>query len=143
VKLGGAHLVYRFQIDFDQPVKLSSITETALGDYQTGNNDSVLRLCANIRCLDDNSNVLSTLSTAGLPETLISYTLATGAIGQTFILEEFDNSTVGRYRSHIGVAFQPACILPTGEQFQIPTTGLGSDSPPSSGWQFSSPPHPL
>jgi hypothetical protein len=100
--LNGSHLIYRFRLDFDQSVKVTSVTEDGLGDRVTCGS-SFLRL------LDKNENVIATLSTFGLPEALLSYTLnANGPAGQTFFVDEFDCSTVGRYRDHIGISFTAA-----------------------------------
>src|SRR5439155_21644271 len=54
---------------------------------------------------DKNRVVLAKLSTAGFPGTVITYTLnANGVAGSTFFLDEFDNSTNGRYRRQIAIS---------------------------------------
>lgn len=102
--VNGAHLVYRFQLPFNQPVSINSVTVTGTGDYYSGGNAAVLRL------LDQNRSVLATLSTTNLPSGPIStYTLnGNGAQGQTFFIDEFDYSTNGRYRSQITIDASPA-----------------------------------
>ncbi len=100
--LSGAHLVYRFRIDFGQQVDLDAIVVSGLGDYSSGGSAAVLRV------LDENGNVLATRSTSGQPCCTVSqYTLPLdGVAGQTFFIDEFDYSTNGRYRDHIAVSYR-------------------------------------
>ena len=111
VVLNGAHLIYRFQIAFPQPVQLNSVTVTGGGDYASGGSNAVLRL------LDQSENVLGSLSTTYLQYNCpVTYTLSvSGASGQTFYIDEFDYSTVQRFRSQITIAFTGSCTIPTAE----------------------------
>jgi hypothetical protein len=100
--LSGADLVYRFRIDFGQQVDLDAVVVSGLGDYSSGGGAAVLRV------LDENRNVLASLSTSGRPCCTVSpYTLPlSGVSGQTFFIDEFDYSANGRYRDHIAVSYR-------------------------------------
>lgn len=103
------HLLYRFRIDFKQPVKINSVDIVGLGDYTSGGNAAVLRL------LDANSQPLATLSTSYLGAGFCvpqAYSLnANGVTGTTFFIDEFDYSTTSAYRSHIGINFTNVSAL--------------------------------
>ena len=101
--LNGAHLVYRFRIDFTQAVHLDAVAVSGLGDYSSGGSNAVLRI------LDANRNVVAVLSTTRQPCcTQGSYLLTPSNIsGQTFFVDEFDYSTNGRYRDHIALSYRP------------------------------------
>ncbi len=76
-------------------------SETLIG-YSSGGGAAVLRV------LDENRNVLASLSTSGQPCCTVSpYTLPlSGVSGQTFFIDEFDYSANGRYRDHIAVSYR-------------------------------------
>jgi hypothetical protein len=96
--LNGAHLVYRWRLDFSAPVEISSITMAGFGD-QRGN--SLMRL------LDAQSNVLSTQQLTGY-NTFSTNTLGgSSVVGTTFYYDEYDLSTDGRYRSYLTAAYSP------------------------------------
>jgi hypothetical protein len=99
--LNGAHLVYRFQIQFPQAVQLNSITVVGSGDYNSGGSSAVLRL------LDQDMNVIGSLSTSNLNSQVCpnTYTLnVSGVSGQTFFVDEFDYSTNMRFRQSIAMS---------------------------------------
>jgi Tol biopolymer transport system component len=100
--LNGAHLLYRFRIDFGQAVNLDAVVVSGLGDYSSGGSAAVLRV------LDANRNVVAVLSTTGQPCcTQSSYRLLPSNVsGQTFFIDEFDYSTNGRYRDHIALSYR-------------------------------------
>jgi hypothetical protein len=90
----GACLVYQYELSFDQPVDLSSITFT--GDAFNG---STFQLISPTLGLLDTAQFSS--GNVGHPVSFIFNT--PGATGTSFILDEFDFSTVWRYRSDIVV----------------------------------------
>jgi hypothetical protein len=110
--LNGAGLVYRYELDYDQPVFISSIV--VQGAAFNGPN-SVLRL------LNAQHTVLDSTATFG-GNTFQTITLNTpGATGSVFFLDEFDTSSTWRYRSNItinatAVAPEPGslCLLAAG-----------------------------
>ena len=133
--LNGAHLIYRFQITFPQSVSVSSVTVMGGGDYNSGGQSAVLRL------LDQNRNVLGSLSTSGLNSQtcMNTYTLTvTNASGTTFFIDEFDYSTDERPRLRIAVQTCPVngpCITapsdgasPQSEFVALSGTGTPGDS---------------
>src|ERR1700744_210829 len=95
----GAHLVYRWQLSFDVPVKITAITMTGFGD-NSGN--------AKMRLLDSNGNVIGKQPLTGYNMLTTPVLTPKAATGQVFYYEEYDSSTDDRYRSFLGVTFQPA-----------------------------------
>jgi hypothetical protein len=96
--LNGGHLVYRWKLDFDEPVLIESVTMAGLGD-QTA--DSQMRL------LDDHKHVIASLPLTGYN------TLATNVLhadkharGKTFYYDEFDVSWDARYRTTLKVSYR-------------------------------------
>jgi hypothetical protein len=91
-----AYLVYRYQIRFDNPVRLQS---TRVDGAAFNGPDSAVRL------LDADQKEISTVATSG-GNVHAGFTLnAKSSWGQTFYLEEFDTSTTWRYRDKIIVNF--------------------------------------
>jgi hypothetical protein len=92
--LNGAGLVYRYELDYDQAVTISSIV--VQGAAFNGPN-SILRL------LNAQRTVLDSIATSG-GNTFQTFTLNTpGATGTVFFLDEFDTSTTWRFRSDITI----------------------------------------
>jgi hypothetical protein len=96
--LNGGHLVYRWRLDFDEPVLIQSVTMAGLGD-QTANSQ--------MRLLDDHKNVIASQPLTGYN------TLATNVLhadkharGKTFYYDEFDVSWDARYRTTLKVSYR-------------------------------------
>ncbi len=114
--LNGAHLVYRWRLDFDAPVTISSISMTGLGD-ETGN--SIMQL------LDQSQNVLLTHALTGFNNLHTTVLNGPSPIGTTFYYDEFDRSTDGRYRSNLTVDFSAAQQTPEPATFVLLVAGVG------------------
>ena len=84
-----AFLVYRFRLDFSNPVRIDSITVTGWGDTRPAQSQ--------MRLLDASMNVLSTEPLIG--DNVFSTWVLTGngATGTTFFYDEFDGSGVVRF----------------------------------------------
>jgi len=101
---GGAYLIYRVRIEFNEEVTLNGVTVTGAG-HQDG--DAVLRL------LDTDLNEIAVQPTTGF-NTIGRHTLsAGGAVGSVFVLDEFDHSTTWRYRGAIELDVSGASGPPT------------------------------
>jgi hypothetical protein len=99
--LNGAHLVYRYKLQFNQQTSLASVTVS--GAAFNGPNNV-------LRVLDANSNVLATLSTSG-GNSYQTFVLTVNQTGTVFYLDEFDTSTTWRYRDRITV--NARAVLPS------------------------------
>lgn len=104
-QFNGGYLVYRWRLDFSQPVQITSITMKGFGDQTS---DSVMRL------LDYNKRVIASQPLSGIGNVAQVNTLTplSPAVGTTFYYDEFDVSWDGRVRSGLSVAFKPAQIIP-------------------------------
>lgn len=102
-QLDGAFLVYRFRLDFDTIVDLNSITVSGAA---FNGPDSVMRL------LDEKYSPLYALQTSG-GNTYQTFTMhLSGITGRTFFLDEFDTSTIIRYRDGISVDYSDSSAMP-------------------------------
>lgn len=97
IESGGKNLIYRYKLEFDQDVEISSIEISGVG-------------WAKFRLLDDRMNELKNIDLPGGNE-LHSYTIHThGSASKIYYMEEFDSvNTVFRYRSNIEAHFSQAC----------------------------------
>ncbi|OJW17042.1 MAG: hypothetical protein BGO49_03290 [Planctomycetales bacterium 71-10] len=112
--LNGAHLIYRFQLDFDAP---SQITEITLTGAAFNGPNSVVRL------LDANRNVLATFNTfGGNNYVTMSFSVAASPTATRFFLDEFDTSQNYRYRQYIGVSYTTAAVP---EPTSLALAGMG------------------
>ena len=101
--LDGGYLVYRWRLDFDEPVEITSITMIGFGD-QTANSQ--------MRLLDEHNKVIAS-------QPLTGYNiLATNVLhadkharGKTLYYDEFDVSTDGRYRTNLTVSYRELAPL--------------------------------
>jgi hypothetical protein len=96
--LNGGYLVYRWRLDFDEPVLIESLTMAGLGD-QTANSQ--------MRLLDDHKNVIASQPLTGY-NTLSTNVLHANkhARGKTFYYDEFDVSWDARYRTNLTVSYR-------------------------------------
>jgi protein kinase-like protein/sulfatase-modifying factor enzyme 1 len=91
---GGAYLVYRFRLTFPGRVRIAAISVSGAGDQR---DDSQIRL------LDGKGRVLAATGTRGFKTLAATSLRPNGAVGSTFVLEEYDHSGRYRYRSKIDV----------------------------------------
>ena len=96
--LNGGYLVYRWRLDFEEPVLIESVTMVGLGD-QTANSQ--------MRLLDEHKNVIASQPLTGY-NTLTTNVLHADkhARGKTFYYDEFDVSWDGRYRTSLTVSYR-------------------------------------
>lgn len=95
-QVGGAYRVYRFKISFKDPVLLREVLIRGAGDQ---------REHALVRILDPSGTVVA----SGSPKSfnvLTSFSLKVDAIGSTFFLEEYDQSSVYRLRERIELVYE-------------------------------------
>jgi hypothetical protein len=98
----GSRLVYRYKLDYGQQVSISSVVIQGAA-FQGTDCCPQVNGPAEIRLLDTNKNVLSTLQTNS-GNSFQTYTMPTpGSTGQVFYLDEFTTSATWRYRSSIVV----------------------------------------
>ena len=93
--LGGVLQVYRYRLDFDEPVTLRSVLVEGAAWA-----DDVIRL------FDEGNNLISEVdASAGSHEFQSVEIPGNGAIGRTFFLEEINGDQAWRYRSKIVVDY--------------------------------------
>jgi hypothetical protein len=96
--LNGGYLVYRWRLDFEEPVQIESVTMSGLGD-QTANSQ--------MRLLDEHKQVIASQPLTG-HNTLTTHVLHADkhARGKTFYYDEFDASWDARYRTNLTVSYR-------------------------------------
>ena len=92
--LGVSSLIYRYQLKFNEVTQLTSI---AVSGAAFNGPDSVLRV------LDENKNILGTMSTFGGNSFQTHVITLQGVEGRIFFVDEFDTSTTWRLRQKIVV----------------------------------------
>jgi len=98
---GGGSLIYKDKLTFDSPVTVTgvSLSGSAFNNYGG--------VTAQLELLDSSGSVISDFPTGAPTLTYQSYNFTPSACpaGTVFYLEEFDGSTLWRYRDSIGVTF--------------------------------------
>lgn len=122
VMRGGAYLVCRYKIEFNEDVTLNCVAVTGAGDHTSGGSDAVLRL------LDENMNEIAVEPLTGFNVPRTHVVCAGGAIGRTFFIDEFDYSTSYRYREQIEIDY---CVGSSWspEIISVPETPVPVDAP--------------
>lgn len=105
---GGTEQVFRYRLEFDREVQLISVVIS--GAAWLGFPSDVIKL------LDENGNELASVNVPIPPQGSNSFQTvvldASGIIGSTFFLEEFNDDGNWRYRSNISVNVVPSPTTP-------------------------------
>ena len=97
--IGDAFLAYRFRLEFDDPVRIQSISIREWGDHAAG---SLLRL------LDQDMNEIASIATEAPNQALRTHTLdARDATGRIFFMDGVDFSANTRYVENITIDYIP------------------------------------
>jgi hypothetical protein len=105
---GGELQVYRYRLEFDEPVVLRSVVVE--GAAWAGGASLPIDL---IRLFDADYNLISAIDAlAGSSQFQSVEILGNGAIGQTYFLEELNGDDIWRYRSNIVVDYESEPTYP-------------------------------